>query len=105
MVTVLSCKACWQASLKNWHLSDPDQIRTMQELIFVKLVDAVCGCNGACLKPNEGISMKALADLFSTDYGLLSVGVIAFTLGMGVFFYRFFTKKMDEDAAAAARNK
>jgi len=49
--------------------------------------------------------MKALADLFSTDYGLLSVGVIAFTLGMGVFFYRFFSKKMDEDAAAAARNK
>lgn len=46
--------------------------------------------------------MKALADLFSTDYGLLSVGVIAFTLGMGVFFYRFFSRKMDEDAAAAA---
>lgn len=48
--------------------------------------------------------MKAVADLFSTDYGLLSVAVIAFTLGMAVYFYRMFTRKMNEDAAAAARN-
>lgn len=40
--------------------------------------------------------MKAMVDLFSTDYGLFSIGVIAFTLGMGVWFYRFFTRKMDE---------
>lgn len=40
--------------------------------------------------------MKAIVDLFSTDYGLFSVGVIAFTLGMGVWFYRFFTRKMAE---------
>ncbi|NTV86421.1 MAG: DUF3149 domain-containing protein [Burkholderiaceae bacterium] len=45
--------------------------------------------------------MKLLSDLFSTDYGLLSIGSIIITLGMGVFFYRFFTKKMDEDAKAA----
>lgn len=40
--------------------------------------------------------MKAVVDLFSTDYGLFSIGVIAFTLGMGVWFYRFFARKMDE---------
>jgi len=43
--------------------------------------------------------MKALHDLFSTDYGLLSIGGIIFMIGMGVFFYRFFTKKMNESAA------
>lgn len=46
--------------------------------------------------------MKALHDLFSTDYGLMSVGGIAFMLGMGVFFVRYFSRKMDEDAKAAA---
>jgi hypothetical protein len=46
--------------------------------------------------------MKAVVDLFSTDYGLFSVVVIAITLGMGVFYYRYFTRKMNEDAAAAA---
>ena len=40
--------------------------------------------------------MKAMVDLFSTDYGLFSIGVIAFTLRMGVWFYRFFTRKMDQ---------
>jgi len=45
--------------------------------------------------------MKLLTDLFSTDYGLLSLGSIVFTLGMGVFFYRFFKRKMNEDAARA----
>ena len=47
--------------------------------------------------------MKLFADLFSTDYGMMSAAVIAFTIGMGVFFYRFFTKKMDEDAKKAGR--
>ena len=40
--------------------------------------------------------MKAVVDLFSTDYGLFSIGVITFMLGMGVWFYRFFTRKMAE---------
>lgn len=40
--------------------------------------------------------MKAIVDLFSTDYGLFSVFVIFFTIGMGVWFYRFFSRKMDE---------
>jgi hypothetical protein len=47
--------------------------------------------------------MKALHDLFSTDYGLMSVAGIAFMLCMGVFFYRFFTKKMNESAGEAAK--
>lgn len=36
--------------------------------------------------------------LFSTDYGLLSVFVIVFLLGMSVWFSLFFRKKMREDA-------
>ncbi len=47
--------------------------------------------------------MKALADLFSTDYGLMSIGGIFFMLGMGVFFVRYFKKHIADDAAAAAR--
>ena len=45
--------------------------------------------------------MKALHDLFSTDYGLMSIGGIVFMLCMGVFFVRFFNRKMEEDAKAA----
>jgi Protein of unknown function (DUF3149) len=48
------------------------------------------------------LSMKALSDLFSTDYGLMSISGIAFMLGMGVFFVRYFSRKMEEDARAAA---
>jgi hypothetical protein len=44
-------------------------------------------------------SMKLLTDLFSTDYGLMSISGIIFMLGMGVFFWRFFQRKMNEDAA------
>lgn len=52
--------------------------------------------------------MKAIVDLFSTDYGLFSVGVIVFMLYMAYWFSRFFKRKMAEDEAAAereARNK
>jgi hypothetical protein len=45
--------------------------------------------------------MKLLNDLFSTDYGLMSISGIIFMLGMGVFFYRFFKRKIAEDAKAA----
>jgi Protein of unknown function (DUF3149) len=45
--------------------------------------------------------MKLLTDLFSTDYGLMSITGIIFMLGMGVFFMRFFKRKMDEDARRA----
>jgi len=40
--------------------------------------------------------MKALVDLFSTDYGLLSIAVIVFMLFMGFWFYRFFMGKIAE---------
>jgi Protein of unknown function (DUF3149) len=44
--------------------------------------------------------MKAIVDLFSTDYGLFSVAGIVFMLSMAVWFIRFFNRKIDEDAAA-----
>lgn len=44
--------------------------------------------------------MKAIADLFSTDYGLFSIAGIVFTMGMAVWFYRFFTRKMEESERA-----
>ncbi len=47
--------------------------------------------------------MHALVDFFSTDYGLMSAGVIAFMLGMGVFFVRFFVSHMHEDEQRAQR--
>jgi hypothetical protein len=47
--------------------------------------------------------MHALKDFFSTDYGLLSAAVIAFTLGMGVFFTRYFARHIKEDTERAAR--
>jgi hypothetical protein len=59
----------------------------------------------ACIARTE-CAMHALKDLFTTDVGLMSVGGIAFMLGMGVFFVRYFLHHMQEDAdkaAAAAR--
>ena len=40
--------------------------------------------------------MKLLNDLFSTDYGLMSIVVIAITLCMAAFFLRLFLVKMKE---------
>lgn len=45
--------------------------------------------------------MKLLKDLFSTDYGLMSVVVIVFTLGMAAWFRAFFKRKMNESAKDA----
>ena len=45
--------------------------------------------------------MKLLTDLFSTDYGLMSLIGIIFMMGMGVFFLRLFTGKMNENAKSA----
>jgi hypothetical protein len=52
-------------------------------------------CNAVSLWRSE---MKAIMDLFSTGYGLFSVAVIGFTLGMAVWFKAFFTRKMNESA-------
>lgn len=46
----------------------------------------------------EAFFMKAVVDLFSTDYGLLSLGVLLFIIVMAVWFLRFFARKMDESA-------
>ena len=64
-------------------------------------------CDGAIVRNpfNEEGLMKALSDLFSTDYGLMSVIGIAFMLCMMVFFVRLFMGKMDESAAAHAPAK
>ena len=48
--------------------------------------------------------MKAIVDLFSTDYGLMSAGVIAFVVVMAVWFYRFFARKMAESEQAARKS-
>lgn len=48
--------------------------------------------------------MSAFGDLFSSDVGLLSAAVIAFTLGMGVFFVRFFVKHAQEGAPNGGKN-
>ncbi len=42
--------------------------------------------------------MKALVDLFSTDYGLFSIAGLLFIVYMAFWFYRFFTRKMNESA-------
>ncbi|MBX3622027.1 MAG: DUF3149 domain-containing protein [Rhizobacter sp.] len=47
--------------------------------------------------------MHALKDLFTSDVGLFSVGAIAFMLGMGVFYVRYFLRHMHEDEARAKR--
>ena len=47
--------------------------------------------------------MKAIVDLFSTDYGLMSIAVILFVIFMSVWFSRFFKRKIAEDAARAER--
>jgi hypothetical protein len=47
--------------------------------------------------------MKLLTDLFSTDYGLMSITGIFFMIGMGVFFLRLFLGKMDDDAKNAGK--
>ena len=45
--------------------------------------------------------MKLLTDLFSTDYGLMSIAVIAFMLVMAAWFGAFLKRKMNEDARNA----
>ncbi len=47
--------------------------------------------------------MKLFSDLISTDYGIMSMIVIAFTLGMGFWYGSYFKRKMNEDAKAAGK--
>jgi hypothetical protein len=45
----------------------------------------------------ESHAMKLLTDLFSTDYGLMSLAVIVITLLMGVYIVRMFVSKMNNN--------
>ena len=45
--------------------------------------------------------MKLLSDLFSTDYGLMSIIGIGFMLCMAAFFLRMFLVKMNEPPTPA----
>lgn len=47
--------------------------------------------------------MKAWIDFFTTDYGLMSLGVIAFTLVMGAYISRFVSRHIKEDTEAHER--
>lgn len=47
--------------------------------------------------------MKLFSDLIGTDYGLMSLVVIAITLGMGVWYVRYFVNKRNEDAKKAGK--
>jgi hypothetical protein len=47
--------------------------------------------------------MKLLTNLLTSDYGLMSLAVIVFVLGMSVWFYAFFKRHMDEDARKAGK--
>lgn len=41
--------------------------------------------------------------LFSTDFGLMSVFVILFMLGMAAFFIRFFLKNIEREERKSGR--
>lgn len=45
--------------------------------------------------------MQLLINLFSTDYGLQSIAVIVFILGMFVWFGMYFKRHIDEDTRKA----
>lgn len=44
--------------------------------------------------------MELFLRIFDSYVGALSLGVILFMLGMGVFFYKFFTKKIAKEDQA-----
>lgn len=46
--------------------------------------------------------MHALKDLLTTDYGLMSLAVIAVVLGMGGYYLRYIVGHMHEDEARHA---
>jgi hypothetical protein len=46
--------------------------------------------------------MQAFKELFTTDVGQMSAAGIAFMLGMGVFYVRYFFRHMREDAEREA---
>lgn len=59
-------------------------------------MQAGCATGAMQVFNNGGVPVKAIADLFSTDYGLFSISGIVFMIGMAIWFYRFFVRKMNE---------
>jgi hypothetical protein len=51
----------------------------------------------------QEITMKLLTDLFTTDYGIMSISGIGFMLGMAVFFIWYFNHKMNEAAGDSSK--
>lgn len=49
--------------------------------------------------------MQVFKDLFTSDVGLASAAGLAFMLGMGVFYIRYFLKHMHDDERAAAHKR
>ena len=47
--------------------------------------------------------MEAWKLLFGSPIGLLSLFTIVFIIGMGIWFYRFFVRKMNEDERGDSR--
>ena len=47
--------------------------------------------------------MDALRLLFSSDIGLMSLGVIVITIGIGVFFARWISRKIEQSEAQRQR--
>jgi hypothetical protein len=47
--------------------------------------------------------MDALKLLFTSDIGLMSLGVIAVTIAIGLLFARWFSKKIEESEAQRRR--
>jgi hypothetical protein len=54
-------------------------------------------------KFTQEITMKLLTDLFTTDYGIMSISGIGFMLGMAVFFIWYFNHKMNEAAGDSSK--
>ncbi len=50
--------------------------------------------------------MQIIKELFTSEVGLFSAAGIAFMLGMGIFFVRFFLRHMreDEERSKAAKH-
>ncbi len=49
--------------------------------------------------------MKLLTDLFTTDYGIMSISGIAFMLCMAAFFIWYFNHKMGEVPPPDSKSK
>lgn len=47
--------------------------------------------------------MVALRELLTTDIGLMSLAVLVFIVGMGVWFGRFFRARIREEMEASTR--